>query len=105
VSKNKKRTIVEEENYWEEIFNDIEMTFFPIEYISKIIIKFQNNTTWDIDIDDSRKKQPIEQIEETLDQLFIEYEDQIENIDFKLNSERIKHDLSRRVYKFLKLHK
>lgn len=96
---------IKDEKYWEEIFDDIEMTFFPIEYISRILIKFQDNTSWDIDIDDSRKKQPIEQIEESLDALFNEYEEEIEAIDFKLDLERVKKDLSKRVYRFLKLNK
>lgn len=92
----------EKDNDWEEIFNDIEMTFLPIEYVSRIVIQFQNNVKWDIDIDDSRKKQPLEQIEDALDELFDEYEDQIETIDFRLDLERIKIDLSKRVYRFLK---
>lgn len=102
---NKKDIHLKDEKYWEEIFDDIEMTFFPIEYISRILIKFQDNTTWDIDIDDSRKKQPIDQIEESLDALFDEYEEEIETIDFKLDIDRVKKDLSKRVYRFLKLNK
>lgn len=94
-----------DEKYWEDIFDDIEMSFFPIEYISRILIKFQDNTTWDIDIDDSRKKQPIDQIEDSLDALFDEYEEEIEAIDFKLDLDRVKKDLSKRVYRFLKLNK
>lgn len=95
----------EKDSDWEDIFNDIEMTFLPIEYVSRIVIKFENNVKWDIDVDDSRKKQPLEQIEDALDELFDEYEDQIETIDFRLDLERIKTDLSRRVYRFLKLNR
>lgn len=105
---NKKRvnfTNSEKDSDWEDIFNDIEMTFLPIEYVSRIVIKFENNIKWDIDIDDSRKKQPLEQIEDALDELFNEYEDQIETIDFRLDLERIKTDLSRRVYRFLKVNR
>ena len=60
---------------------------------------------WDIDIDDSRKKQPIDYIEDQLDQLFEEYDTKIETIDFRLDLERVKNDLSKRVYRFLKLYK
>lgn len=90
---------------WEEIFDNLEMTFVPIEYVNRIIVKFDNNVTWDINVDDSRKKQPIEQIEESLDQLFEEYEDQIIAVDYRLDLERVKKDLSRRVFRFLKLNK
>jgi hypothetical protein len=106
VSKKKVNFInSEKDSDWEDIFNDIEMTFLPIEYVSRIVIKFENNVKWDIDVDDSRKKQPLEQIEDALDELFDEYEDQIETIDFRLDLERIKTDLSRRVYRFLKLNR
>lgn len=90
---------------WNEIFDSVEMTFVPIEYISKIIIKFENNVIWDINIDDSRKKQPLKQIEESLDELFQEYEDQIVTIDYKIDLDRIKQDLGKRVYRFLKLNR
>ena len=90
---------------WDDIFENLEMSFVPIEYVNRIIIKFDNNVTWDINVDDSRKKQPIEQIEESLDQLFEEYENQIVAIDYKLDLERVKKDLSKRVFRFLKLNK
>lgn len=100
-----KKVSDEKEQYWQEIFDEVEMEFLPIEYVSRIIIKFQDNTTWDINVDDSRKKQPIEQIEDSLEQLFEEYDHVIETIDFRLDLERIKHDLGKRVSKFLKLNK
>lgn len=95
----------DKEQYWQEIFDEVDMEFLPIEYVSRIIIKFQDNTTWDINVDDSRKKQPIDQIEDSLEQLFEEYDHVIETIDFRLDLERIKKDLSKRVHKFLKLNK
>lgn len=102
----KKSTLTEEsEEHWQEIFDTIDMDYFPIEYISRVIVTFQDGAVWDIDVDDSRKKQPIEQIEEELDALFQEYDDTIETISFRLDLDRVKHDLSRRVYKFLKLNK
>jgi hypothetical protein len=90
---------------WEAILDEIDIDYLPIEYISSIIIKFQTGATWDIDIDDSRKKQTAEEIEDSLDAVFEEYEDNIDTIDFRLDLERVKNDLSKRVYRFLKLNK
>ncbi len=90
---------------WEAILDEIDIDYLPIEYISSIIIKFQDGATWDIDIDDSRKKQTAEEIEDSLDAVFEEYEDNIDTIDFRLDLERVKNDLSKRVYRFLKLNK
>ena len=93
------------EEHWQEIFDSIDMEYLPLEYINRIVITFQDGAIWDIDIDDSRKKQPIDYIEDQLDQLFEEYDTKIETIDFRLDLERVKNDLSKRVYRFLKLNK
>lgn len=93
------------EEYWQEIFDSISMEYIPLEYIEKIVITFVDGTVWDIDINDSRKKQTIEQIEESLDLLFEEYEGKMETVDFRLDLKRVQKDLSKRVYKFLKLNR
>ena len=104
---SKKKSIIndEKDDLWQEIFDTIEMEYLPLEYINRVIITFRDGTSWDIDIDDSRKKQSIEQIEDQLDQLFEEYDSKIDTIDFRLDLERVKTDLSKRVYRFLKLNK
>lgn len=101
----KRKVDTEDNSSWENILDEIDMDYLPIEYISNIVIRFKDGTTWDINIDDSRKKQSQEQIEESLDQLFEEYEPHIETLDFRLDLDRVKHDVSRRVYRFLKLNK
>lgn len=92
-------------DYWEEIFNSVDMEILPVEYMNKIIIRFRDGTTWDIDIKDSKKKQTIEDIELSLNELFETYEDSIVNIDFRMDMDRIRKDLQRRVKRFLKLNK
>ena len=101
----KKSKSLEDKHNWDEIFDSIEMEYLPVEYIDKIILTLQDGTVWEINVTDSRKKQTVEQIEDSLDILFEEYEEDIETIDFRLDIERIKKDLSKRVYKFLKLNK
>lgn len=101
----KKNKVEESKHDWDEIFDSIDMEYLPVEYIDKIVLTFQDGTVWDIDVNDSRKKQTVEQIEDSLDQLFEEYDEFIETIDFRLDLERAKKDLSKRVYKFLKLNR
>lgn len=96
---------IDNDSSWDNVLDEIDMDYLPIEYISNIMIRFKDGTTWDINIDDSRKKQTQEQIEDSLDQLFEEYEPHIETIDFRLDLDRVKHDVGRRVYRFLKLNK
>lgn len=93
------------EEYWQEIFESIDMDYLPLEYMERLIITFHDETVWDIDIKNSINKQPLEDIEETLAQLFDEYEDSIVHLDFRMDMDRIKKDLSKRVSRFLKLNK
>lgn len=90
---------------WEEIFDSIEVEYLPIEYVKSIAIRFNDKTIWDIDINDSKQSKSIEEIELILEQLFEEYQQSISSIDYTLDFSRIKKDLSRRVYRFLKLNK
>ena len=81
------------------------MDILPVEYINTIIITFENGTVWDIDVKKSRSVQSIDEIEDALNELFEEYDDDIENIDFRLDLSLIKNTLSKRVKRFMKLNK
>ena len=94
-----------DEEYWQEIFDSIDMEFLPVEYINTIVIGFENGQVWDIDVKKSRSMQPIDEIEDALNALFDEYEDSIDTIDFRMDMEELKKALSKRVKKFLKLNK
>lgn len=87
---------------WEDILGEIELSYLPIEYLKNIMVTFNNGTVWDIDVASSHRNQSQEDIETSLDQLFEEHEDEIESIDFRLDLEKVKKDLSKRVHKFLK---
>ena len=45
----------------------------------------------------------IEHLEKSLDDLFAEYQDHIQNVDFRLNTSKVKEDITKRTKKFLKL--
>lgn len=94
-----------DETDWQDIFAEIDIDILPVEYMNRILIHFKDKTTWDIDIKDSRTKQPVDEIEKTLDDLFAEYDDRIENIDFRMDMDRLRDDLNKRVKRFLKLNK
>lgn len=99
--KNTKHT----EQYWQEIFDSITMDYLPVEYMNKVIIRFNSGTVWEVDIHDSKKKQSIDDIESTLEDLFTEYEPDIDSIDFRMDMESLKKDLGKRVSRFMKLNK
>jgi len=94
--------VCDEDKEWEDILEEIELTYLPIEYLKNILVTFEDGTVWDIDVTSSQRNQSFEDIEMSLDQLFEEYDDTIESVDFRLNLEKVKRDLSKRVNKFLK---
>lgn len=81
------------------------MDYLPVEYMNKVIIRFNSGTVWEVDIKDSKKKQTIDDIEATLEDLFEEYESDIESIDFRMDMETLRKDLNKRVARFMKLNK
>ena len=90
---------------WEDILEEIDIKYLPIEYVKTIILKFEDNTTWEINLVDSRKTQTDEKIEEMLDDLFDEYNSDITDYNYQLDMQKIKRYLSKRVGYFLKHNK
>lgn len=90
---------------WEDILEEIDLKYLPIEYVKTIIITFEDKTIWEINLEDSRKTQTDEKIEDMLDDLFDEYDGDITDLNFQLDLQKIKRYLSKRVSYFLKHNK
>lgn len=99
-SKNKKlpKNIV---NQWPEILQDVEFNSIPISYLHKVRITFQNGTIWDIDIEKSKIDSDANNIQTSLLNLFTEYQDTIEHIDFRLDTLKLKEDILKKTSSFL----
>ena len=93
----------EVDKYWEDILESVDMEFLPLEYVSFVIVKFDDGRVWEIDL--AKQNKESEDIEETLERFFEEFEDTIQNVDFRLNIEKLKKDITRRTKRFLKLNK
>ncbi len=91
------------QNAWPEVFKDIKVDVIPIEYLTSIRVIFKDNKVWEIDMISSRNKLGDEAVlEDVLQELFDEYENSIANIDFRLDTERLKYDIQKRTRVFLK---
>ena len=91
------------DEYWEEIFESVDMDFLPLEYLDLIIVKFQDGKIWEVDVGKSTNEN--DNIDDILEQFFEEYEDTIDTIDFRLNTKKLQHDIGKRTRRFLKLNK
>jgi hypothetical protein len=88
-------------NHWPEVFEDVDIDVVPLEYLESVRVEFKDGKIWDIDINTQKNK--VEDLEKSLDDLFDQYQDHIKNVDFRLNTKRVKQDITTRTRKFLKL--
>lgn len=87
--------------HWPEIFDDIEVKVIPVEYLDSIHVTFENSEKWVIEFDKA-KEITHDAVSESLDQLFSDYEDEIVNVDFRLDTKKVKEDIQRRTRQFMK---
>lgn len=91
-------------DHWPEVFDHIDVNVIPIQYLDSVRVEFVDGKIWDIDVKKSLKKTDLD-IEGALDELFVEYEDTITNIDFRLNISKVKKDITDRTKTFMKKRK
>lgn len=95
--------------HWPEIFKDIEIKAVPLEYITAVVVTFDDGRTWEIDLSAENLSEDDEDladvIDETLEAFFEEYDEYIESIDFRLNTQKVIDDIKKKVGSFLKKRK
>jgi hypothetical protein len=89
---------------WPEIFDHINIEVVPIEYLHSVVVRFHSGKVWEIDVKTSLKKKDVD-IETALEELFEEYEDDIDSIDFRLDTVKVKKDINKRTEIFMKKRK
>ena len=85
---------------WPEVFVEITLSVVPLQYLHAVKITFKNGKVWEIELQKDAKldwDNFEKQVKETMSQ----YEDNIENVDFKLDTDRIKKDITKHTKKFL----
>ena len=87
---------------WPEIFDEIEMNVVPLNYVHFVEITFIDKKIWKVDLKGSMKNKNPDSIKQNINGIITQYEDSIQNIDFKLDIDRIKRDISRLTKRFLK---
>ena len=87
---------------WPEVFGEIKLNVLPIRYLDAVVINFIDGKTWKVKVTAKAKSEGWEIFEQSLSELFQSYEKRIDNIDFKLDTERVKKDIEHRTQRFLK---
>ncbi len=87
---------------WPEVFGEVKLRVLPLRYLHKVMITFKDGKTWEVKITAETQKKGWDSLEESLSELFKTYESRIDNVDFKLDTVRIKKDIERSTQLFLK---
>jgi hypothetical protein len=85
---------------WPEVFGEVTLNVVPLSYLHAVKVTFKNNKIWEIEIKQESKAN-WDSFEKHMREMISEYEDRIESIDFRLDTDRIKKDIERNTKKFL----
>lgn len=91
--------------HWPEIFEEIHLNVLPLGYLDSVLINFKDGKTWEIKVTSQTKKDGWEKFEKHLSELVHNYEDKVDNVDFKLDTKKVKSDIEKSTQKFLKKRK
>ena len=87
---------------WPEVFGEVTLNVLPICYLNAVLVNFKDGKTWEIRVTAQTRKEGWKSFEKTLSELVRSYEDKIDNVDFKLDTEKVKKDIKKSTDKFLK---
>jgi hypothetical protein len=89
-------------NQWPEVFEDLYMNTMPVDYLQCVVIEFEDGRVWEIDITDHLNDHDNKPLAERLTKTIKEYQNEIKKIDFKIDIEKLKHDVESSTNKFFK---
>jgi hypothetical protein len=87
---------------WPEVFGEVHLNVIPIGYLHTVLVNFKDGKTWEIKITAKTKRGGWAAFERNLSELVKSYEERIDNVDFKLDTERVRKDVEKSTQKFLK---
>lgn len=86
---------------WPEIFGEVTLNVVPLIYVHTIKITFKNKKVWEIDFRKNARSRNWDTFEKEIKEIISQYEDDIFAIDFRLDTDRIKKDITKHTKKFL----
>lgn len=91
--------------HWPEVFGEITLNVVPLVYLDSVTVTFKNKKVWEIKISSQQAKDDWDTFEQNLKEMLASYESEIENVDFKLDTERVKKDMIKHTNRFLRKRK
>ena len=91
--------------HWPEVFGEITLNVVPLKYLDSVTVTFKNTKVWEIKISSKQAQDDWDSFEENLKEMLASYESEIANVDFRLDTERVKKDMIKNTNIFLKKRK
>jgi len=79
---------------WPEVFEDMHIDTMPVAYMNQFRIIFNDGRIWEIDINSKLAEHHPEDLASSLIDMLEEYQNDIIDIDFDIDVERLKQDIS-----------
>jgi 3-dehydroquinate dehydratase len=87
---------------WPEVFGEIKLNVLPLRYLHAVMVNFKDGKTWEIKVTARTKKEGWEAFEKSLSELCKSYQNNIVDVNFKLDTKQVKKDIERETQRFLK---
>lgn len=79
---------------WPEVFEDMYMNTMPLFYLNSVRIEFKDGRIWEIDVKAQLLNLDPDLVADKILDIFDEYSKEIENINFDVDTEKLKKDIS-----------
>lgn len=79
---------------WPEVFDDLYMNTMPVAYLILLRLEFNNGRIWEINVQEKLGNEDPEEIANKLLETFQEYRNDIKKIDFKIDIDKLKKDIT-----------
>lgn len=90
---------------WPEVFGEVKLHVLPLRYLHAVIITFKDGKVWEVKITKEDHTKGWGSFEKSISELYKTYESRIDNVDFRLDTDRIRKDIERSTQRFLKKRK
>lgn len=87
---------------WPEVFSEVKLNVLPLRYLHTVLVNFKDGKIWEIKITAKTRREGWQSFEKNLAEICKNYEDNIHDVDFKLDTESIRKDMEKQTQQFLK---
>jgi len=87
---------------WPEILEDIDLSAIPVNYLHSIVVTFNDGDSWEIVLRKEDRENETDWFSETMSEMFRNYRDKIQHVDFRLDVEKLRKDITKSTRKFLR---